>query len=281
MIKKLLENHIKHNVPDESVALLLSGGVDSITAGLSAHNVGKQVHAYSFFLDGDVSYDFLRATEVAYKMSWKFTPVVVPKTNLIRDWHKLVELRCRKKTHFECVFPFLYVYPEIKEKYVVTGWGADGYFCVSKKATMRYSSPEKYKKHLEWCKDNNTKPTTFNEYRNHYFSKGECAGLDVHNKVVSMYNKIHCTPYLDSQVSKHLMSMSYDQLNDGEQKGYIRKDFTELKKFGIIKKHINLHLGSGVDKLFETLLNNSEINFNNRKRMMDVCKDWYNGILPI
>ena len=75
--------------------------------------------------------------------------------------------------------------------------------------------------------------------------------------------------------------MSYDQLNDGEQKGYIRKDFTELKKFGIIKKHINLHLGSGVDKLFETLLNNSEINFNNRKRIIDVCKDWNNGVLPI
>jgi asparagine synthetase B (glutamine-hydrolysing) len=99
MIRKSLETHIKNNVPDENVALLLSGGVDSITAGLSAYNVGKRVHAYSFFLDSDVSYDFLRATEVAYKMGWKFTPVVVPKTNLIKDWYKLVKLRCRKKTH--------------------------------------------------------------------------------------------------------------------------------------------------------------------------------------
>ena len=97
MIKNLLETHIRNNVPDESVALLLSGGVDSITAGLSAHNVGKQVHAYSFFLDGYVSYDFLRATEVAHKMGWKFTPVVVPKTNLVKDWYKLVELHCRKR----------------------------------------------------------------------------------------------------------------------------------------------------------------------------------------
>jgi hypothetical protein len=34
-------------------------------------------------------------------------------------------------------------------------------------------------------------------------------------------------------------------------------------------------LGAGVDKLFESLLNNSKVNYNNRKRMMDVSKDWY------
>ena len=59
MIKKLLENHIVNNTPDESVALLLSGGIDSITAGLAAHNVGKKVHAYSFFLDGEVDRIYL------------------------------------------------------------------------------------------------------------------------------------------------------------------------------------------------------------------------------
>jgi hypothetical protein len=29
------------------------------------------------------------------------------------------------------------------------------------------------------------------------------------------------------------------------------------------------------------LLNNPEINFNNRKRMMDISRDWSNGVLPI
>jgi hypothetical protein len=41
-----------------------------------------------------------------------------------------------------------------------------------------------------------------------------------------------------------------------------------------VKKHINLQLGSGVDKLFETLINNKKINTNNRKRVMDICRDW-------
>ena len=143
MLKKLLEDHIRNNISDDKVAVLLSGGVDSISVGLAAHHAGKKVHAYSFQLGNQTSYDFAKAAEVSYKMKWEFTPVVVPRENLIPDWYRLVELGCRKKTHFETVFPFLYVYPEIEETYVVTGWGADGYFGVSKKAMMRYSSMKK------------------------------------------------------------------------------------------------------------------------------------------
>mgnify|MGYP001022779474 FL=1 len=71
------------------------------------------------------------------------------------------------------------------------------------------------------------------------------------------------------------MSKSWQEVNTPRQKEIIRKDFTELEKYGNIKQHQNLHLNAGVDKLFETLLNNSEINFKNRKRMMDVCRDNY------
>ena len=58
-----------------------------------------------------------------------------------------------------------------------------------------------------------------------------------------------------------------------------------ILKFGMIKEHENLHLGAGIDKVFKDLLNDQKINFKKRKRMMDVCRDWYkkeqNGILPI
>ena len=37
-----------------------------------------------------------------------------------------------------CAFPFLYVYPHIKEKYILTGWAADGYYGVSKRANIHY-----------------------------------------------------------------------------------------------------------------------------------------------
>ena len=280
LIKELLVDHIKNNVPDSEIAVLLSGGVDSVSVGLAAESAGKEVHAYSFYLNGAPSYDFIKAAEVAHKRNWDFTPIVVPTENLIEDWHRLVELTCRKKTHFECVFPFLYVYPEIEEKYVLTGWGADGYFGPSKKAMMRYSSYKKKRNYVAYCKKHNQKRLNWNEFRLAYLD-GDCAGLKEHTNLATKHNKIHVTPYLDADVRKLLMSKSYKELNKPKQKYFIRSDFTELKKFGTIKPHQNLHLNAGVDKLFETLLNNTEINFNERKRMMDVCRDWSNGVLPI
>ena len=275
MIKKLLQNYIKSTISDDDVAVLLSGGIDSISVALAAHDAGKKVHAYSFQLGNQTSYDFAKAAEISYKMNWKFTPIVVPTDNLENDWYRLVKFNCRKKTHFECVFPMLYIYPEIKEKYVLTGWGADGYFGVSKKAMMRYSNDKKWDNYTKYCKKHNQKQLTFNEFREAYFLEDECAGLKWHNFVVAKYNKIHITPYLDENVKTYLMNKDWQELNKPRQKEIIRKDFTDLEKFGIIKPHLNLHLGSGVNKLFETLLDDPTINFKGRKRMMDVSRDWY------
>ena len=297
MIKKLLEDHIKNNVPDNEVAVLLSGGVDSVSASLAAESAGKQVHAYSFFLTpfkynvkekdklvektgGGVSYDFVKAAEIAHKRNWNFTPIVVPTDNLVKDFHRLIKHGCRKKVHVECVFPFLYVYPEIEEKYVLTGWGADGYFGPSKKAMMRYANYQRKRNYVKYCKEHNQKRLNWNEFRTAYLD-GDCAGLKEHTNLATKHDKVHITPYLDADVRKLLMSKSYKELNTPKQKHFVRRDFTELKKLGTIKPHQNLHLNAGVDKLFETLLNNTEINFNGRKRMMDVCRDWSRGVLPI
>ena len=283
LINNLLINHIENNVPDSKIAVLLSGGVDSISIALATHHAGKKVHAYSFHLDTHETYDFIKAKEVSEYMKWDFTEVVVPTNNIVDDWKTLAEF-CRKKTHFECVFPFLYVYPQIEEKYVLTGWGADGYFGPSKKAMMRYSSYKKKRNYVAYCKKHNQKRLNWNEFRIAYLD-GDCAGLKEHTRLAEKYNKIHVTPYLDKKVRKFLMSKSWKELNKPRQKEIIRSDFTELEKFGTIKPHQNLHLNAGIDRVFKELLNNTDINFNNRKRMMDVCRDWYkrenNNALPI
>ena len=269
MIRSLLQSHIKNNVPDSEVAVLLSGGVDSLSVALSAHDLGKKVIAHSFYLKGNMSYDFKTAEKFSSKMGWTFIPTEVPAENIVADWYRLVDLRCVKKTHFECVFPFLYVYPQIKEKYVLTGWGADAYHGVSKKATMRHRPESTYS------------PETFDEFRDKYLLPENCAGLRWHNYVVEKHDKIHIVPYLDSKVKDYFYQFTWEELNRPKQKIKIRKSFTELEKFGTIKPHTNLHLGAGINVLFETLLNNSEINFNGRKRVMDMCRDWQSGRLDI
>jgi len=275
MIDTLLCNIVEEQIPTKKCAVLLSGGVDSLSVALAAYNVGIKVIAYSFHLEGNESYDFKTAQKFSEQMGWTFKPTIVPTDNLEEDWHTLVKLECKKKTHFECVFPFLYVYPNITEEYVLTGWGADGYFGVSKKAQMRYGSEKGKKRYHEYFKKNPHNIKTFDEARDIYFLPDNSAGLKWHNKLVEKYNKKHITPYLHSTVKDYFYGFNWEQLNKPEQKHHIRNAFPELLNFGKIRKHTNLHLGAGVDKLFESLLNNSKINYNNRKRMMDVSKDWY------
>ena len=275
MIDTLLCNIIKNQIPTKKCAVLLSGGVDSLSVALAAHNVGKEVIAYSFHLEGNESYDFKTAQKFSEQMGWTFKPTIVPTDNLEEDWHTLVKMGCKKKTHFECVFPFLYVYPNITEEYILTGWGADGYFGVSKKAQMRYGSEKGNKRYKDFFKNTPHNIKTFDEARDIYFLPDNSAGLKWHNKVVELFDKKHITPYLHSTVKDYFYGFNWEQLNKPEQKHHIRNAFPELLNFGKIRKHTNLHLGAGVDKLFESLLNNSKVNYNNRKRMMDVSKDWY------
>ena len=96
MIKQLLETQIREQIPTEKCAVLLSGGVDSLSVALAAHNVGKEVIAYSFHLEeflsnkgkicGNESYDFKTAQKFSEQMGWTFKPTIVPTNNLEEDW---------------------------------------------------------------------------------------------------------------------------------------------------------------------------------------------------
>ena len=76
---------IKLNIPDERVAVLLSGGVDSLSVALAADDVGKQIEAYSFYLKGNKSYDFQTAENFSKEIGWSFTPVEIPRKNIIKN----------------------------------------------------------------------------------------------------------------------------------------------------------------------------------------------------
>ena len=89
MIDTLLRDVIKQQVHDDKVAVLLSGGVDSLSVGFAAEDVlGKKVHAYSFRLDTQTSYDYEKAKEVAEQFDWKFTGIEIPTNNLVSKLKK-------------------------------------------------------------------------------------------------------------------------------------------------------------------------------------------------
>ena len=101
-IKEIIKRVINTQSKNDEVAVLLSGGVDSLSVAFAAHELGKKVHAYSFHLDTGSSYDSDKAAEVSQIFKWPLTIKVVPTDNLEEDFFKLArEYDCKKKTHFE------------------------------------------------------------------------------------------------------------------------------------------------------------------------------------
>ena len=107
-----------------------------------------------------------------------------------------------------------------------------------------------------------------------YFKPNMRAGYNWHMKVVEMYDKIFVTPYLEDSVRDFFYSKSWEELNKPYQKHHVRDAFPQFQKLGKVKNHLNLQIDSKVTDLFEILLEDKEINFKKRKRIMDICRDW-------
>ena len=75
-IEKLLEEKIAHDIPTRECALLLSGGVDSISVGFAADRLGKEITAYSFQLKDNPTHDISTAKNVSQIMGWNFVGIV-------------------------------------------------------------------------------------------------------------------------------------------------------------------------------------------------------------
>jgi asparagine synthetase B (glutamine-hydrolysing) len=259
MIDKLIEKSISERSKDNEVAVLLSGGVDSISVAFAAQRLGKKVTGYTFHLKDRPSYDSTKAVHVCEVMGWDCVDTEVPLDNLHQDFFTLLnEIQCVKKTQFECCFPFLYIYPNMKEVEVLTGLGADGYYGVSKKACMHYKTPK----------------SKFDEYRDDHYQPHNLGGKIWQTRVAEKFNKKYLTPYVHDNIRDFFYQFDWFQVNQPFQKHHVVNAFPEFKKIGKVQKHTNLQLCAGIDVAFEALFDDPVINFRKRKRMMDICRDW-------
>ena len=261
MIDKILEKVVAQEIPDNEVAVLLSGGVDSLSLAFTAHRLGKKVHAYTFHLKDQPSYDSDKALEVSKIFGWNIEVIEIPINNLENDFLTLLtKYRCKKKTQFECTFPFMYIIPKINEKFVLCGIGADSWYGLSKKAMIHFSQTK----------------SKFDQFRHEYFAQENAGGIIQLLMLSKEYKKTLCHPYLwNKSIEKFFMKYNHQELNKPKQKHHVRNAYqTEFSKIGRVKLHLNLQLESKVDELFELLLANDKINFKKRTRVMDICRDW-------
>lgn len=261
-LKEIIETIVNEQSKGvKDVALLLSGGVDSLSCDFAAHDLGMQIHAYTFQVGEWSSEDSRSAERAARLMGWRFTLIKVPIDNLEADFLKLARVyKCQKKTQFECTFPFLYLVPAITERVVLSGIAADGHFGLSKKAMIHYRHPK----------------SKFDEFRRAYFSAANPAGQLQQKQLLGEYGKMQIAPYLDRRVFDYFMAFDWDQINKPIQKIKTLQAWPNYFKRVGRRPHQNLQLTAGVDTIFLQLLN-SPLNTKKRTRIMDLCRDYAIG----
>ena len=70
-----------------------------------------------------------------------------------------------------------------------------------------------------------------------------------------------------------MMQFDWYEMNKPFQKVKVVDAFPEFKRTKV-RRHENLQLAANIPSQFEKLLDNPEINLYNRKRVMDLVRDW-------
>ena len=214
------------------MAMATSGGIDSASLVMAAKDLDKKQIIVSFTFDDFESHDFKSARFLAKHFNIDFLPVFLPsdQNEIVETVHYLIkEIKCKKKSAIECMFPFVYLLKVLKENKIdmlVTGLAADGHFGLSKKSMIHYSKDDE----------------KFKRSRQEYFSTFESAHI-IRLRTLCDKNEICLlNPYFHPAVFDLWINKNWQELNKPRQKEAIKKYFPELDKFRI-KPHTNLQLG--------------------------------------
>lgn len=280
-LRKLFEQHVKKEVKAKEVAVLLSSGLDGLVSALAAHDLGIKVHAFTFQMGDEQSFDSKHARIVAEKMGWEFTLVKVPTsdTAIAKGWKQLhANFRCLKKRDYECAYPMVYCYKAIKDaglKYVLSGLVADGYFLYNRNT------------HIQKVSGPHSIAEKYHAYRTEYFrpwikSGKKSLGVDGYNPsgmlqhelLCDHFGLVHVNPWMQPKVFDYFIKYTWQELNMPKQKMPITTAWADHIAVVGHRPHRGYQTEAGVPAHFERLLDNPEINFNGRKRIMDVARDW-------
>lgn len=238
--RKLLRNYTQSNLTGEPVALLFSGGTDSLTVLWSLLDCGVTPHCYSFRLERVISEDSKAARKAADLFNAPLTEIVIPHQEpdaLVPDLQQLVqEIGSPRKTHVECAFPFAYLRHRISEPVIFSGIGADDLWGSAKSVAIKYG------------KD----PQGFTQSRRKVVADPSTSAIKQIDKLLN--HRIR-TPYRDPAVIKFMLQFSWHQLNRPKQKMLAVQGFAEeFSRAPIYRRNSNLQVGSKVREYLARVL---------------------------
>jgi len=261
-LKKLITRYLQNNIGEsKDVALMFSGGTDSLTCLFSLLDIGIKPTLYTFYLEGEPNKDLEISKEVAnyYNLHQKVIEIKKDTSQLKQDVKYIIEkLNIDRKTNVQCAHPFLKVAPYVKEKYVVSGLFADDIYGTSKSMIIKGS-----KDHSE-----------FNEMREKKVKDPlSSAYLPIKVLLEKYYGKQFLCPYRDECIVDFFMRHSWAELNKPKQKQIAIDSYNdEFSKQKIYRRNSNLQVESKIREWHDTLVE-TDLNFKGRKRPDEIYKD--------
>ena len=251
-VKKVVDNIVK-NIKEKDVGIAFSGGIDSLSILFSCLEQNKNITCYSFTLENYVSTDFSEARKFANKYGVKFTAIHLPKdvATLKEDLKFLKSMGAKKKVDYTCGYPMLYIYRKMKEKVLISGLGADGHYCISKKGMIHFKDK-------------------IDEFRLNLFGNKNYAQKILNENIASFYNKETVIPYLDKDMINEFKGTTWVEINRPRQKYATLKAYEKYFKNIKVRNHINLQLGdSKIEENLKQLLD-TDWNINNYKSITGI-----------
>ena len=258
MLREMINKYLDDNIDNyEDVALLFSGGMDSLSLLISCIDLGIKPHLYTFYLDNYVSEDIKASREIANIFNLKLTEIKIntSQDRLIKDVKYIIKkFGVTKKTAIQCIHPFIYVIPEIKEKYVLSGLCADDLYGTPRSMAKLCDDVEK-----------------FNELRLKKLKDETSSSYSYIRDMLHEANKIFIAPYKTcEEISCYMMKLSYKDMNRPKQKNIMYEDYKDvLDKYKLYRRNSNLQCNSKIREWHDLLLE-SEENINNNKSVTGI-----------
>lgn len=253
------------------------GGADSFTVGVACQEVGKEVIAYTYELDGIPSVERPSAEAIARRMGWPLKIVRVPTAGLRWAFLRLaIEHCCSKKTQFEVTYPMLHVLPEIAEAEIITGWNFDDHYCNTREdlfAMTKFkrsgATDAELKAHFDALRDSKYEKSDADDSPDTFWFAA---------RIAAKLGKRLIDPSRGTAVRQYFRRFSHDELSPLD-KPVIRAEFADafarLPK-RLVAKGVKLQKGGGVDRLFQTLIDDPAINRFETvyTAVMTLCRRW-------
>lgn len=139
--REICKNRIHEIDSDGKAGLALSGGTDSITVLFAMLECGIKPHCYTFYMDGIISADLKSSRKLSNDFGLELTEVpIASDPDSIYEDIKAVLPYCNKvkKTIIQCMIPWKYIYPEMREETIITGIGGDDLYGTQRKVQVEF-----------------------------------------------------------------------------------------------------------------------------------------------